>query len=76
MLAWLLIPAEGADANIAARALTDRRGIALVAGLASLLVVVLVISVGAAGELGRQPGLAAGHQRGRSHPHLAERAAG
>ena len=44
VLAWLLIPAEGADANIAARALTDRRGIALVAGLASLLVVVLVIA--------------------------------
>src|SRR3984885_4932104 len=44
VLAWLLIPAEGADANIAARALTDRRGIALVAGLASLLVVLLVIA--------------------------------
>ncbi len=44
VLAWLLVPAEGADANIAARALTDRRGIALVAGLASLLVVVLVIA--------------------------------
>ena len=44
VLAWLLIPAEGADANIAARALTDRRGIALVAGLASLLVLVLVIA--------------------------------
>ena len=44
VMAWLLIPAEGADANIAARALTDRRGIALVAGLASLLVVVLVIA--------------------------------
>ena len=43
VMAWLLIPADGADANIAARALTDRRGIALVAGLASLLVVVLVI---------------------------------
>ncbi len=44
VLAWLLIPADGADANIAAKALTDRRGIALVAGLASLLVVVLVIA--------------------------------
>jgi signal transduction histidine kinase len=44
VLAWLLIPADGADTNIAAKALTDRRGIALVAGLASLLVVVLVIA--------------------------------
>ena len=44
VMAWLLIPAAGADANIAAKALTDRRGIALVAGLASLLVVVLVIA--------------------------------
>ena len=44
VVAWLLIPAEGADGNIAARALADRRGIALAAGLASLLVVVLVIA--------------------------------
>ncbi len=44
VMAWLLIPADGADANIAAKALTDRRGIALVAGLASLLVVMLVIA--------------------------------
>ncbi len=44
MVAWLLIPAEGADGNIAGKALADRRGIALAAGLASLLVVVLVIA--------------------------------
>ena len=44
VLAWLLIPADGADASIAAKALTDRRGIALVAGLASLLIVLLVIA--------------------------------
>ena len=44
VVAWLLIPAEGAqDGPIAARALADRRGIALAAGLASLLVVVLLI---------------------------------
>ena len=44
VVAWLLIPAEGADGNIAGKALTDRRGIALAAGLASILVVVLVIA--------------------------------
>jgi signal transduction histidine kinase len=44
VVAWLLIPAEGADGTIAGKALADRRGIALAAGLASLLVVVLVIA--------------------------------
>ena len=44
VVAWLLIPAAGADGNIAGKALTDRRGIALAAGLASVLVVVLVIA--------------------------------
>ncbi len=44
VMAWLLIPADGAEATIAAKALTDRRGVALVAALASLLVVVLVIA--------------------------------
>jgi signal transduction histidine kinase len=44
VVAWLLIPAEGADGNIAGKALADRRGMALAAGLASLLVVVLVIA--------------------------------
>ena len=44
VVAWLLIPAEDAtDGAIASRALADRRGIALAAGLASLLVVVLLI---------------------------------
>jgi len=43
VVAWLLIPAEGADSNIAAKAVTDRRGMALVAGLASLLIVLLVV---------------------------------
>jgi signal transduction histidine kinase len=44
VLAWLLIPADGADRNIAAKALTDRRGIGLAAGLASVLVIALVIA--------------------------------
>jgi signal transduction histidine kinase len=44
VLAWLLIPAEGADSTIAAQAMTDGRGIALAAGLASLIVVVLIIA--------------------------------
>jgi signal transduction histidine kinase/phage shock protein PspC (stress-responsive transcriptional regulator) len=44
VVAWLLIPAEGEDGNIASRALADRRGIALAAGLASLLAVVFVIA--------------------------------
>ncbi len=43
-LAWLLVPALGEESNIGSKALTDRRGLALVAGLASLLVVVLLIA--------------------------------
>jgi len=41
---WLLLPAEGADGSIASRALNDRRGLALAAGLGSLLVVMLIIA--------------------------------
>src|SRR5262245_21781218 len=44
VLAWLFIPAAGEDGNIASRALADRRGIALAAGAASLLTVVLMIA--------------------------------
>jgi signal transduction histidine kinase len=44
VVAWLLLPAAGADGNIAGKALTDRRGIALAAGLASALIVVLIIA--------------------------------
>jgi len=44
VLAWLLVPAAGGSSSIASEALTDRRGIALAAGLSSLLVVVLVIA--------------------------------
>jgi signal transduction histidine kinase len=44
VLAWLLVPMAGEDSNIASRALTDRRGIALAAGLGSLLIIVLAIA--------------------------------
>ncbi len=44
VLAWLLIPAEDADSNIGTKALADKRGIGLAAGLASILVVALVIA--------------------------------
>jgi signal transduction histidine kinase len=44
VLAWLLLPMEGADSNIASRARTDRPGITLAAGLASLLAVVLLVA--------------------------------
>ena len=44
VVAWLLVPALGENSNIGSKALTDRRGLALVAGLASLLVVVLLIA--------------------------------
>jgi signal transduction histidine kinase len=44
VVAWLLLPAEGADSNIATKALNDRRGLALAAGLGSLLIIVFVIA--------------------------------
>ena len=73
MVAWLLVPADGADSNIASQARTDRRGIALAAGLGSLLAVVLLIaSALGAGWFG-SAGLAAGHQRRRPGADLAER---
>jgi signal transduction histidine kinase/phage shock protein PspC (stress-responsive transcriptional regulator) len=44
VVAWLLIPAENApDGAIAGRALADRRGIALAAGVVSLALVVMLI---------------------------------
>jgi len=63
VVAWLLVPAVGetsnggngnaGTSNIASKALTDRRGIALAAGLGSLLIVVfLIASVLGAGWLG------------------------
>lgn len=42
--AWLLVPAAGADTSIGSKALTDKRGIALAAALASLLAVVLTLA--------------------------------
>jgi signal transduction histidine kinase len=44
VLAWLLVPLTGATTSIASKALTDRRGITLAAGLGSLLVVVLIVA--------------------------------
>jgi len=44
VLAWLLVPLDGADSNIATQARSDRHGITLAAGLASLLAVVLLIA--------------------------------
>jgi signal transduction histidine kinase len=44
VLAWLFIPADGADRNIASKAVTDKRGIGLAVGLTSVLVVALVIA--------------------------------
>jgi signal transduction histidine kinase len=44
VVAWLLIPAQDSETNIATRALTDKRGIGLAAALASVLVVALIIA--------------------------------
>jgi phage shock protein PspC (stress-responsive transcriptional regulator) len=53
VLAWLLVPMTGEDNNIASRALSDRRGITLAVGLASVLSTLLVIgSAVGAGWLG------------------------
>ncbi len=43
VLSWLLIPESGSTGNIASRALADRRGIALAAGLGSLLTILLIL---------------------------------
>jgi signal transduction histidine kinase len=43
VLAWLLVPMADEDNNIASKALTDRRGMALAAGLGSALIIVLVL---------------------------------
>jgi len=43
VVAWLLIPAAGADRNIASKARTDSRGIALALGLGTLLTLILLI---------------------------------
>ena len=43
VVAWLLIPAAGEDGSIGSRARSDSRGIALAAGLASLLAFLLFV---------------------------------
>jgi signal transduction histidine kinase/phage shock protein PspC (stress-responsive transcriptional regulator) len=53
LVAWLLVPATGEPSSIGSAALTDRTGITLAAGLASLLVAVFVmISLVGAGWIG------------------------
>jgi signal transduction histidine kinase len=44
VLAWLLIPAVGADSNIASKAMADRRGMVLAVAIVSLVVVPLVFA--------------------------------
>jgi signal transduction histidine kinase len=44
VVAWLLIPAADEDTSIGSRARSDSRGIALAAGLASLLVLALLVA--------------------------------
>src|SRR5215469_9633968 len=43
VLAWLLVPADGADGNLAGRAMTDRRGLTVAAGIGSLTFIAWVI---------------------------------
>jgi signal transduction histidine kinase len=53
VVAWLFVPAAGEHTNIASAALSDREGIALAAGLGSLLAVVLImLSLIGAGWIG------------------------
>ncbi|MGE5136541.1 MAG: PspC domain-containing protein [Gemmatimonadota bacterium] len=44
VVAWLLVPAAGEDRSIGSRSLADRRGIALAAGLVSVLALVLLVA--------------------------------
>jgi signal transduction histidine kinase len=44
LLAWLLMPAEGADGNVASRAMADRRGITLAVGIISVTFMVWIIT--------------------------------
>ena len=52
VVGWLLIPAAGEDTNIGSRARSDSAGIALAAGLATLLALVLLVG----GVIGAQLG--------------------
>jgi len=52
VVAWMLIPMEGARGNIAGKALTDRRGLALAAAYGSLVIIIrILISVFSVGWL-------------------------
>lgn len=42
--AWLLVPAAGADRSIGSKAMSDKRGIGLAAGLASLMAIALGVA--------------------------------
>ena len=44
VVGWLLIPAAGAESSIGTRALRDKRGLGLAAGLTSILVLGLIIA--------------------------------
>jgi signal transduction histidine kinase len=53
VVAWMLIPMDGAEHGVARKAMADRRGLALVAGLWSVLILVRIMaSVFHAGWLG------------------------
>ena len=53
VVAWMLIPMAGTEHGLAGKALADRRGLALVAGFWSVLIVVRILaSVFKAGWLG------------------------
>src|SRR5215469_4591343 len=43
VVAWMLIPMEGAQGNIAGKALADRRGLALAAGYGSLVIILRIL---------------------------------
>src|SRR5690348_2050724 len=43
VVAWMLIPMEGSKGNIAGKALTDRRGLALAAGYGSLVIILRIL---------------------------------
>ena len=44
VVGWLLIPAAGAESSIGTRALRDKRGLGLAAGLTSILVLGLIVA--------------------------------
>jgi signal transduction histidine kinase len=44
VMAWLLVPAAGADASIGVKARSDARGIRLAVGLASLVILALLVA--------------------------------